>query len=65
MPGKNRSRQRVESFIDELEQGTASLKDEEFTRPEQMIRERRGHAATHVVVAPIETAQPCNPRSRS
>ena len=30
-----------------------------------MIRERRGRAAAHVVVAPIDTAQPCNPRSIS
>ena len=30
-----------------------------------MIREKRGRAAAHVVVAPIDTAQPCNPRSSS
>ena len=65
MSGKERSKQRVVSFISELEQGTASLTDKEFTRLERMIRERRGRAAAHVVVAPIDTAQPCNPRSSS
>ena len=65
MPGKDRSRQKVESFINKLEQGTAGLTDEEFARLEQMIRERRGHATVHVVVTLIDTAQPCNPRSRS
>ena len=35
----------------------------EFARLERMIMERRGRAAAHVVVAPIDTAQPCNPRS--
>ena len=63
--GKDRSRQRVESFIDELAQGTASLTDEEFARLERMIVERRGRAAAHVVVAPIDTTQPCNPQLRS
>ena len=63
--GKNRSRQRVDSFINELEQGIASLTDEEFIRLKRMIVERRGRAAAHVVVAPIDTAQPCNPQSRS
>ena len=43
----------------------ASLMDEEFARLERMIREKRGRAAAHVVVAPIDTAQPCNPRSSS
>ena len=56
MSEKERSKQRVESFINELEQGTASLTDEEFTRLERMIMERRGRAAAHVVVAPIDTA---------
>ena len=65
MSGKDRSRQRIESFVDELKQGAASLTDEEFLRLERVIRERRGRAAAHVVVAPIDTAQPCNPRSRS
>ena len=61
--GKKRSKQRVESFVNELEQGTASLTDEEFATLEPMIRKRRGLAAAHVIVAPIGTAQPCNPRS--
>ena len=58
MSGKCRSRKRVESFTNELEQGTASLTDEEFARLECMIRQRRGRAAAHVVVAPIDTVQP-------
>ena len=65
MAGKDRSRQRVESFTNELELGTASLTDKEFARLERMIRERRGRAAAHVVVTPIDKAQPCNPRSCS
>ena len=65
MSGKYRSRQKVESFISELEQRTASLTDEEFSRLRRMIRERRGRAAALVVVTLIDTAQPCNPRSRS
>ena len=62
MSEKDRLRQRVESFINELEQGTASLTDEEFARLKRGIRERRGRAAAHVVVAPTNTAQPCDPR---
>ena len=65
MSGKDRSRQRVESFINDLEQGTSSLTYEEFARLERMIMERRGRAMAHVVVAPIDAAQPCNPRSRT
>ena len=64
MSAKEISKQRVKSFLNELEQGTSSLTDEEFTRLERMIMERRGHAAAHVVVPPIDTAQPCNPRPR-
>ena len=45
MSGKDRSRRRVESFINE-----------------RMITERRGRAEAHVVVTPIDTAQPCNPQ---
>ena len=56
MSGKERSKQRVEIFINEFEQGIASLTDEEFTRLERMIRERRGRAAAHMVVSPIDTA---------
>ena len=65
MPEKYRSRQRVGSFFNEIEQGTANLTDKEFARLEQMIMERRHRAAAHVVVAPMDTAQPCNPRSSS
>ena len=53
MSEKERSKQRVESFFNELEQGTASLTDEEFARLERIIMERRGRAAAHVVVAPV------------
>ena len=48
--GKKRSKQRVESFINKLEQGTASLTDEEFATLKRMIRKRRGLAAAHVIV---------------
>ena len=64
MPEKEKSKQRVESFLNELEQETASLTDEEFARLERIIMERRSHAAAHVAVAPIGTVQPSNPRSR-
>ena len=65
MSGKERSRQRVMSFINELDQGSASLTDEEFAMLKHMIVERRGRNAAHVTVALIYTAQPCSPRSRS
>ena len=65
MSGKERSKQRVESFIKKNEQGTASLTDAEFVRLERMIRERGGRTAAHENVAQTDTAQPCNPRSSS
>ena len=65
MSGNEGSKQGVESFINELEQGTASLTDEAFAMLERMVRERRGRAAAHEVVAPTGTAQPCNPHSSS
>ena len=65
MSGKDRSRQRVKSFFNKLDQGTASPTNEEFARLERMIMERRGRDAAHVTVAPIDTTQPCSPRSRS
>ena len=37
MSGKDGSRQKVKSFINELDQGTASLTDEEFARLKGMI----------------------------
>ena len=58
MTETERSKQRVESFLNDLEQRTASLTEEEFARLERMIMERRGCAAAHVVVAQIGTAQP-------
>ena len=64
MSEKERSKHRVESLLNELEQETAILMDREFTRLERMIIERRGRTATHEVVAPIGTAQPSSPRSR-
>ena len=65
MSGKDRSRQRVKSLFNEPEQGIVSLTDEEFAMLKRMIVERRGRDAAHVIVAPIDTAQPCSPRSRS
>ena len=58
------SKQRIESFFNELEQGTVSLTDEELARLKRIIMERRGRAAVHVIVAPIDIAQPSNLRSR-
>ena len=58
-------RPKVKSFVNELEQGIVSLTDEEFARLKPMIVERKGLDAAHVAVAPIATAQPCSPRSRS
>ena len=65
MSGKDESRQRVKSFINELDQRTVNLTDEEFARLKRMIVERRGRDAAHMTVAPIDTAQPGSPRSRS
>ena len=65
MSGEERSRRRVESFINELEQGKASPTDEEFTRLKHIIVERRGRAAAHVVVAPSDSTQPYSRRSCS
>ena len=64
MSETERSKQRVESFLNDLEQGTASLTDEEFTRLKHIILERRGRATARMIVAPIGTAQPFNPLSR-
>ena len=63
MSEKERSKQRVGSFFNGLEQGTESLTDEAFTRLERKIMEKRGRAAAYVAVGPIDTAQPCNSRS--
>ena len=64
MSEKERSKQKVESFLNELEQGTVSLTDENLARLEHMIMERGGDTAAHVIVAPIGIDQPSNPRSR-
>ena len=64
MLGKERSRQRVKSFTNELGRGTASFTDVEFAMLKQIV-ERWGRDATHVSFAPVDTAQTCSPRSRS
>ena len=56
MSGEDRSRQRVASFINEIDQGTASLTVEEFARLKRMIVERRGRDAAYAAVKPIDTA---------
>ena len=56
MSGKERSRQRVNGFINEIDQRTASLMDEEFAMLKRMIVERRGRDAAHVTVAPVDIA---------
>ena len=61
---KERSRQRVKSFFNELDRGTASFTDVEFAILKRIV-ERRGRDAARVTVAPIDTAQPCSTRSRS
>ena len=47
MSGKQKSRQRVESFINEIEQGTARLTDEKFARLER-ISGREEAALRHI-----------------
>ena len=60
--GRDRSRQNAKSFIDELEQGTASLTDEEFVMIKRLV-ERRERNAAQATVAPADTAQYRSPRS--
>ena len=60
---KKRSKQRVESFLNELEQGTPCLTVKDIARLEFMIMERRGRAAAHVIGTPVGIAQPAKPRS--
>ena len=50
----------VENLLNEIEGCTY----EEIERFERIFVERRGRAAAHVVLAPIDTAQPSDPRSR-
>ena len=57
MAEKERSKQRVESLLNEIEGCT----DEELERFDSIFVERRGRAAAHVVVAPSGTAQPLTP----
>ena len=47
--------QRNESFLDELQERTASFTDEEFARFERII-ERRGRATAPAIAAPIGAA---------
>ena len=65
MSGKERSSQRVRSFINKLDRGTASCTDVEFVMLKHIVEERRGCDAAQVTVAPMDTAQHCSPRSRS
>ena len=65
MSGKDGSRQKVKSFINDIGQGTVSFTDEEFARLKRFV-ERRGRDAAHVTVSSIDTAQqPYSPRPRS
>ena len=64
MSEKERSKQGVENFFNELEQETASFTDEELARLERIVLDMRGRAAAHMIVAPTSTAEPFNPRSR-
>ena len=64
MSGKERSRQRVKSFINELDRGTVSFTDGEFARLNRIV-ERRGRGAVHATVASIDTAQLYSPRPHS
>ena len=57
---KKRSKQRLENLLNEIKGCT----HEEIERFERIFVERRGRAAAHVVLAPIGTAQPSDPRSR-
>ena len=65
MSGKERSRQRVKSFKNELDRGTVSFTVEEFAKLKRIV-ERRGRDAAHVTVVSIDTAQqPYSPRPHS
>ena len=62
---KERSEQRIDNFLNGLEQQAASFTDEQFARLKR-IMDRRGRAAPHGIVVPIGTTlvQPSNPRLR-
>ena len=64
MSGKERSRQRLKSFMNEIVQGTVSFTDEECAILKRIV-ERRGRDAARVTVESIDTALPCSPRSRN
>ena len=60
---KEKSEQRVKSFLNDLEQRAASFTDEQLAMLKR-IMEKRGRAAAYTIVAPIGTAQLSNLRSR-
>ena len=65
MSGRERCRQRVKSFKNELDQGTVSFTVEEFAKLKRIV-ERQGRDAAHMTVASIDTAQqPYSPRPHS
>ena len=63
LSAKRRSEQSSKNFPNELEEGTASLTDQDFARLKRIMG-RKGHIEAHTIVAPIGTDQPSNPRSR-
>ena len=64
LSGKDGSRQKVKSFINELGRGTMSFTDGEFVMIKRFV-ERRGRDTAHVTVAPVDTVQYCSPWSPS
>ena len=64
LSGKDGSRQKVKSFINELGRRTVSFTDEDFAMIKRFV-ERLGHDAAYMTVTPVDTAQYCSPRSSS
>ena len=64
MSGKEKSSQRVYSFLSELDRVTASFTDVELAMLKRIV-ERRGRGAARVTVAPTDSAQHYSTRSRS
>ena len=64
MPTTDGSRQRKNSFIQGIEQGTVTFSNEEFARIKQ-FKERRGRDAAQVTVTPVGAVQYCIPLSPS
>ena len=62
LSGKDGSRQKTKSFINELGRGTVSFTDEEFDMIKRFV-ERRGRDAAHVTAASVDTAQYSRARS--